>query len=141
MVGIARTGTSRRDRERESRMSHGLRRGTLLTAVGHGLSSGLRTEVALNTCRTARCTGGRIGRASTVPGKKGKGEGEKGVWARAHYGDERQGRTLVRWFRWRTPYVRQRWRGEDWATVLGATGVLAIGEMKEGRGEEVQTLG
>jgi hypothetical protein len=54
---------------------------------------------------------------------------------------ERRGRNPVWWFRRRTPNARQGWRGEDEATVLGASGVLAIGEMKEGRGEEVQTLG
>jgi hypothetical protein len=39
----------------------------------------------------------------------------------------------VRWFQRRAPNARWRWRGEDWATVLEASGVLAIGENEGGK--------
>ena len=61
-TSIERAGTSRRNRGRESRMPHGLRRGTLRAAAVHGLPSGLRNEVTLNARRTTRRAGGPAGR-------------------------------------------------------------------------------
>jgi hypothetical protein len=124
--------------DREGRAGHATRTappGTALRAKGGHSAAVTRPQRPRSIERDeGRGNGERKGRGSPWA----DGDERHGLDAAT---GERRGRTLVRWFRWQTPNARRGWRGEDWATVLGASGVLAIGEMKEGRGEEVQTLG